>query len=94
MASKNHRYRHEFDGIFGKRIIVGLQEYYQSTHSEREEVLKLWKTKGFQSQVEERGELKEGENVCVIKQCSLVGQHKHYVDGDADIRGIRSNATI
>jgi hypothetical protein len=94
MAIKNHRYRHEFNGIFGKRFLVGLQEYHKSTHTEREEILKLWKEKGFQSRVKQRGELKDYENICPMKQCPVVGLHKHYVDGDADIHGVRSHTTI
>lgn len=94
VVAKNHGYRHEFNGIFSKRFMVGLQEYQKSTHAERDEILGLWKEKGFQSLVKERGELKDSENMCPIKQCSVVGLHKHYVDGDADIHGVRSHDTI
>ncbi len=88
MASKNHRYRHEFSGTFAKRFVVGLQEYHKSSHPEREEVLKLWKEKGFQLLVKQRGELKDDENMCKVRQCSLIEPHKHHVDGDADIHGV------
>lgn len=94
MSSRNHKYRHEFNGIFGKRFVVGLHEYHKSTESEREEVLRLWRDKGFQSQVEERGDLKDGVFLCPLQQCNMETPHKHHVDGDADIHGILSHATV
>jgi len=83
LASKSHRYRHELNGIFGKRFLAGVYEYRKSTCEERQEVLRLWKAKGLQSRVDERGELKDRE--CPWHDCDIVVPHKHWVDGDADI---------
>jgi hypothetical protein len=94
MSKRNHKYRHEFNGILGKRFMGGLYEYHKSTHSEREAVLKLWSEKGFQSRVKQRGELKDEVFQCPLKQCDMEAAHVHYVDGDADIHGIYAPSTI
>jgi hypothetical protein len=80
MASRNHKYRHEFSGIFGKRFIVGLEEFRKSTRDERQEVLKLWTDKGFKSRVKERGELKDEiftGRPCPVQACQIKGLHTH-----------------
>jgi hypothetical protein len=94
MSRKHHKYRHEFSGILGKRFIGGLHEYHQSTHSERETVLRLWKERGYQSRVKQRGELKDETFECPFHRCDIESPHVHYVDGDADIHGIKTNSTI
>ena len=94
MSSRNHNYRHEFNGIFSKRFLIGLRQYQNSTQSEREEVLKLWTEMGFESRVKARGEIKERDSICPIRGCSLELPHNHHVDGDADIRGIRTHTTM
>jgi hypothetical protein len=86
MANRNHKYKHEFNGIFGKRFIVGMQEYDKSTHEQRQEVIRVWHENGFQSRLKQRGELKEGDFVCPFNACDVTQPHKHYVDGDADLR--------
>jgi len=85
MANRNHKYKHEFNGIFGKRFVVGMQEYDKSTHEEREEVIRIWHQNGFQSRLKQRGELREGSFVCPMSACDVSTPHKHYVDGDADL---------
>jgi hypothetical protein len=85
MSHRNHKYRHEFNGIFGKRFIVGMQEFDDSTHEQRQEVIRSWHENGFQSRVKRRGELKEGDVVCPLHACDVTTPHKHHVDGDADL---------
>jgi hypothetical protein len=80
MAGRNHKYRHEFTGIFGKRFIVGLEEFRNSTHEERQNVLKLWTEKGFKSRVKERGELRDdlfSDHPCPVQGCKLKEAHTH-----------------
>jgi len=85
MSHRNQRYKHEFNGIFGKRFVVGMQEYDKSTYEERQEVIRIWYEKGFHSRLKQRGELKEGSFVCPMNACDVATPHKHYVDGDADL---------
>lgn len=87
MASRNHKYRHEFNGIFGKRFIVGMQEYDKSTHEHRQDVIRKWHENGFQSRVTRRGELKERDFKCPFQNCDVAEPHRHYIDdADADLR--------
>ena len=88
MSHRNDNYRHECNGIIGKRFVVGLQEYHKSTHSEREELLRLWRDGGYHSKVKQRGELSGGEFACPLKQCNMETPHIHHVDEHADVHGI------
>jgi hypothetical protein len=99
LSSRNHKYRNEFNGLFGKRFIVGVHEYRKSTNEERMQLLRIWHEKGYDSQVKLRGELKSSETMCTGKHCPLSGcevkePHKHYVDGDCDIVGVKHQATV
>jgi hypothetical protein len=85
MASRNHKYKHEFSGIFGKRFVTGWEEHHKSTHEERQETIRLWKEKGFETRVRLRGDLKDRTFECPLTECDLDKPHKHVVDGDADI---------
>ena len=88
MANRNFKYKHEFNGIFGKRFVVGIQEYDKSTHEQRQEVVRIWHESGFQSQLKKRREFNEGNYFgCPLKACDIDKPHKHYVDGDADLHG-------
>jgi hypothetical protein len=80
MSSRNHKYRNEFNGIFGKRFVVGLEEFRNSTHEEKQEVLRIWTEKGFKSRVTARGELKDDfftEQTCPLQTCKLRDPHTH-----------------
>lgn len=88
MAGRNYLNRHEFNGILGKRLVAGLKEFHRSTHEERQEVLKIWKEKGFQAELKQRGELNEAGGFTCPLHCDVDQPHKHYVDGDADIHGL------
>ena len=88
MSYRNDKYRHELNGIIGKRFIVGLHDYHKSTHSEREEVLRLWRDGGYQTRVKQRGEIRSREFTCPLKRCTMETPHIHHVDEHADIHGI------
>jgi hypothetical protein len=94
MASRNHKYRHEFTGIFGKRFIVGLEEFRNSTHEERQNILKSWTEKGFNSRVKERGELRDdlfSDHPCPLQGCNLKERHTHSkVSHEAQMRELDS----
>ena len=85
MSNRNHKYKHEFNGIFGKRFVVGMQEFDKSTQEQRQEVIQIWHESGFQLRLQQRGELKEGEFMCSSHACDVTEPHRHYVDGDADL---------
>jgi hypothetical protein len=78
-AGRNYQYRHEMQGDFEKRFASGLKEYQESTHEQRQQVLRLWKERGYRAQVKARGEMKENDisRTCTLEGCQLAGPHKH-----------------
>ena len=80
VAGRNHRYKHEFRGIFGKRLLTGVAEFRRSTHEERQVVLRLWKSMGYEAQVKNRGELKDDPFPCPLHGCHLTDPHIHETD--------------
>ena len=77
MAGKSDKKsRNELNGMFGKRFIVGMEEYHKSSHEERQHVLKQWLEKGYQMEVKERGDL--DESMCPVRACSIDHPHRHY----------------
>jgi len=84
MSARNYKYRHEFNGIFGKRFILGLEEYHASTKAEQADVVRMWKEKGFAAQVVKRGEVKEDEFKCPLHACNFAAPHLHIEDEGVD----------
>ena len=81
IAGRNHRYKHEFQGIFGKRLLRGVDEFRRSSHEERQVVLRLWKSMGFEAQLKKRGELKDDDPFpCPLHGCHVVDPHIHETD--------------
>ena len=91
MAGKSDKKsRNELNGMFGKRFIVGMEEYHKSTHEERHHVLKEWREKGYQTAVEERGEI--NESPCPVRGCKIDSAHRHYAVAE-DVQGMQHHAT-
>jgi hypothetical protein len=84
LSTKNHRYTGEFSGIFGKRFILGLEEYHDSTRAERDHVVKLWKAKGFAAQLAKRGDVKDDDFPCPIEGCTDKTTHVHLEEQDEE----------
>ena len=84
LSTRNYKHRHEFNGIFGKRFILGLEEYHASTKVERADVVMMWKDKGFERQVIKRGEVKEDEFKCPLQACKLATSHMHIENEGVD----------
>lgn len=84
LSSKNHRYHGEFSGIFGKRFILGLEEYHDSTRAERDSTVKMWKANGFAAQLAKRGDVKEDDFPCPIEGCADRTPHVHVEEQGED----------
>jgi hypothetical protein len=82
VAGKNNKFRDEFRGIFGKRLLRGLEDFKNSTHEERQEIIRLWKEKGFEAQLTKRGEIRDEPFLCPLHGCHLHQTHIHEVTDD------------
>jgi hypothetical protein len=84
VAGRNHRFRDEFRGIFGKRLLRGMEDFKNSTHEERQEIIRLWTEKGFEAQLKKRGEMKDEIFLCPLQGCQLHKTHIHELTDDAE----------
>jgi hypothetical protein len=82
VAGKNLKFRDEFRGIFGKRLLRGMEDFKNSTHEERQEVLRLWKENGCEEQLKKRGEIRDEHYLCPLQGCHLHKPHIHELTDD------------
>lgn len=79
VAGRTHKFRDEFRGIFGKRLLRGLEDFQKSTHEERQEIIRLWKDNGFEEQLKKRGEIRDQGFLCPLQGCHVHKPHIHEV---------------
>lgn len=61
-----------------------MEDFQKSTHEERQEILRLWKVKGFEEQVKNRGEIRDEAFICPLQGCHLHKAHIHEVTEEGD----------